>query len=160
VVALHRVFFSLLTLGLLAMPATGRAQAIAANCDPSTPYAEVEIDGTPRVQPLEIASTEPQREQGLMYRQSLDPDGGMVFIYDQQSDEGYWMHNTYVPLSIAWIDQNGTIVDLQDMQPLTDTVHMPAAPYWYALEVNQGWFAQHGVGIGQQVVFCLPQPAN
>ena len=65
------------------------------------------------------------------------------------------MHNTLVPLSIAWIDQNGSIVDIQDMQPQTDDVHTPAAPYWYALEVNQGWYSAHGVGVGQQIVFCL-----
>jgi uncharacterized membrane protein (UPF0127 family) len=90
-----------------------------------------------------------------MYRQSLAPDAGMLFVYDHQATEGYWMHNTLIPLSIAWIDQNGSIVDIQDMQPQTDDVHYPAAPYWYALEVNQGWFLAHGVGVGQQVLFCL-----
>ena len=74
------------------------------------------------------------------------------------------MYNTLIPLSIAWIDRSGTIVDIQDMARLDDpsnvqeasrTVYTPAAPYWYALEVNQGWFVQHGVGVGQQMVFCL-----
>jgi uncharacterized membrane protein (UPF0127 family) len=65
------------------------------------------------------------------------------------------MRNTLIPLSIAWIDRDGSIVDIQDMQPLSDEVHTPAAPYWYALEVNQGWFFANGVGVGQQVLFCL-----
>ncbi|MBV9171299.1 MAG: DUF192 domain-containing protein [Chloroflexi bacterium] len=130
---------------------------MSAGCDTSStgPYAEFEIDGQPRIDPLEVARTEQQHEVGLMYRESLPSNGGMVFVYQRQATEGYWMHNTLLPLSIAWIDQNGTIVDIQDMQPQTDDVHFPAAPYWYALEVNQGWFVEHGVGVGQQVVFCL-----
>lgn len=146
----------LLSGSLLALPAAGgRAEESATCSDAGTPYAEVQIDTAPRVEPLEVARTPQEHELGLMYRTALAPDSGMVFVYDHQATEGYWMHNTLVPLSIAWIDQNGTIVDIQDMQPETDGVHFPAAPYWYALEVNQGWFLQHGVGVGQQIVFCL-----
>jgi uncharacterized membrane protein (UPF0127 family) len=86
---------------------------------------------------------------------AVPDDSGMLFVYDRQATEGYWMHNTLTPLSIAWIDRDGTIVDIQDMQPLTDDVHWPAAPYWYSLEANLGWFANHGAGVGQQVLFCL-----
>ena len=145
---------ALLALCLTMLPSA--AQQDSSTCDASVgPYAEFQIDGSPRIQPLEVARTEQEHELGLMYRQSLASDGGMVFVYTRQATEGYWMHNTLVPLSIAWIDQNGTIVDIQDMQPQTDDVHTPAAPYWYALEVNQGWFFEHGVGVGQQVLFCL-----
>jgi uncharacterized membrane protein (UPF0127 family) len=154
--ALRSIGLGLIILGLLALPSRGRADQSSSDCsDTGTPYAEVEIDTAPRIEPLEIARTPQEHELGLMYRQSLAPDSGMLFVYDQQATEGYWMHNTLIPLSIAWIDQNGSIVDIQDMQPLTDDVHTPAAPYWYALEVNQGWFLQHGVGVGQQVRFCL-----
>jgi uncharacterized membrane protein (UPF0127 family) len=76
-------------------------------------------------------------------------------VYDQPAREGYWMRNTLIPLSIAWIERDGTIVDIQDMQPLSDQVHAPSAQYWYALEVNQGWFFANGVGVGQQILFCL-----
>ncbi len=64
------------------------------------------------------------------------------------------MRNTLIPLSIAWLDANGTIVDIQDMQPQSDDVHVPSAPYVYALEANQGWFAASGVSPGQRVVLC------
>ncbi len=84
----------------------------------------------------------------------LSEDSGMLFVYERPATEGYWMHNTLLPLSIAWIDRDGTIVDIQDMDALTDHVHVPAAPYWYALEANQGWYVNHGVGVGQQVLFC------
>jgi uncharacterized membrane protein (UPF0127 family) len=99
-----------------------------------------------------------------MDREYLPPDSGMLFVYQAQSRESYWMYHTLIPLSIAWIDRDGTIVDIQDMPRLKDptdeqeashTVYTPAAPYWYALEVNEGWFVQHGVGVGQQISFCL-----
>ena len=137
------------------MPAAGRADEAIGQCgDPFAPYAEVQIETYPRLN-LEVARTPDEHQVGLMYRQSLPTDAGMLFVYDHQANEGYWMHNTLVPLSIAWIDQNGAIVDIQDMQPLTDDVHYPIAPYWYALEANQGWFFDNGVGVGQYVTFCL-----
>ena len=154
--SLRAFLLGILALGLSLLPAgRGHADTTQAVCDPtSAPYAEVQIDPLPRVA-LEIARTPQEHQVGLMNRQSLDPDSGMLFVYDRQAAEGYWMHDTLVPLSIAWIDRDGAIVDIQDMQPLTDDVHYPAAPYWYALEVNQGWFYEHGVGVGQQVLFCL-----
>jgi uncharacterized protein len=146
----------LLALILLLVPAASRADNTAVgNCgDVSAPYAEVQIDTFPRMY-LEIARTPDEHQTGLMFRQTLAPDSGMLFVYDHPATEGYWMHNTYLPLSIAWIDQNGTIVDIQDMQPLSDDVHWPASSYWYALEANMGWYVDHGVGVGQQVQFCL-----
>jgi uncharacterized membrane protein (UPF0127 family) len=90
-----------------------------------------------------------------MFRESLPWDSGMVFVFEQPSIAGFWMRNTLIPLSIAWLDQDGTIVDIQDMQPLSDDVHTPAAPYVYAIETNQGWFESNGVGVGQRVVLCL-----
>jgi uncharacterized protein len=123
-------------------------------CAAGAPYAEMEVEGQPRLS-LELARTPQEHQTGLMFRESLDPDSGMLFVYDHPATEGYWMHNTLVPLSIAWLDKDGTIVDIQDMQPQTDDTHDPAAPYWYALEVNQGWFQAHGVGVGQAVRLCL-----
>jgi uncharacterized protein len=153
---MHRsLVLALLTLALIVLPAASRADDAVGQCgDPSAPYVEVQIETQPRLA-LEIARTPEEHQVGLMFRESLPSNNGMVFIYDRPATEGYWMHNTHVPLSIAWIDQFGNIVDIQDMQPLTDDVHWPVAPYWYALEANQGWFFEHGVGVGQQVTFCL-----
>jgi len=153
-------------LGLVAFTASTKVRAqdaIAACGDPSAPYAEVQIDTHPRVD-LRLARTEQERETGLMYVDDLPPDSGMLFVYSAPSHEGYWMYHTLIPLSIAWIDRDGTIVDIQDMARLNDpndvqeaasTVYNPAASYWYALEVNEGWFVQNGVGVGQQFLFCL-----
>jgi uncharacterized protein len=152
---------------LVVPPSSGaRAQqsAVGACGDASAPYGEVQIDTFPRVN-LQLARTEAEREQGLMYVDDLPPDSGMLFVYTSPSRESYWMYHTLLPLSIAWIDRDGTILDIQDMprnndpndvQEASQKVYTPAAvPYWYALEVNEGWFVQHGVGPGQQFVFCL-----
>ncbi len=148
-----RPFVALVTCALLVLPAATRAdEAQQGAC--VSPYAEVQIETLPRLD-LEVARTPEEHQVGLMFREWMAPDSGMVFVYDHQASEGYWMHNTLIPLSIAWIGQDGTIVDIQDMQPQTDDVHWPAAPYWYALETNQGWFVNHGVGVGQQVLFCI-----
>jgi uncharacterized protein len=156
---------------LVVPPSTGvRAQqsAVGACGDPSAPYAEVQIDTFPRVNLL-LARTEAEREQGLMFVDDLPPDNGMLFVYTAQAREGYWMYHTLLSLSIAWIDRDGTIVDIQDMprlnnpddvQEASQHVYNPAGPYWYALEVNEGWFFEHGVGVGQQVLFCLGGAAS
>jgi uncharacterized membrane protein (UPF0127 family) len=142
----------------------GRAHSAGPTCsDSDTPYAEVQTDTTPRID-LQLARTPLEHEVGLMNREYLPPDGGMLFVYDAQAREGYWMYHTLVSLSIAWIDRDGTIVDIQDMPRLNNPddvqeaarhVYNPAAPYWYALEVNRGWFSDHGVGVGEQIALCL-----
>jgi len=119
------------------------------------PFGEAKVPGDPRLV-LEIARTPEQHARGLMFRPSLPDDQGMLFIFGSQSSEGFWMHNTLIPLSVAFIDRDGTILDIQDMQPQTDDVHPPAKPYWYALEVNQGWYARNGVKVGDAFAFCLP----
>lgn len=119
------------------------------------PFAEAQVEGHPRLT-LELAVTPAQRMQGLMFRPSLPPDQGMLFIFENDTSTGFWMRNTLIPLSIAYLDAGGTVLDIQDMQPLTETIHAPAAPYRYALEVNQGWFTDHGVGIGDVFALCLP----
>jgi uncharacterized membrane protein (UPF0127 family) len=160
------VVAGLLGVCLVAFTASGRARAqagVGACGDPSAPYAEVQIDTHPRIN-LQLARSEQERETGLMYVANLPPDNGMLFVYTAPSTEGYWMYHTLVPLSIAWIDKDGTIVDIQDMPRLNNpddvqeaagTVYTPSGSYWYALEVNQGWFVQNGVGVGQKMVFCV-----
>jgi uncharacterized protein len=149
---------------VVVLPGRSRAQTAVGACgDSDAPYAEVQIDTAPRIDLL-LARTPQEHERGLMFVDPLAADSGMLFIYQAQSSESYWMFNTLIPLSIAWIDRSGTIVDIQDMARLNDpsdiqeagrTVYTPAGPYWYALEVNEGWFVEHGVGVGQQMMFCL-----
>jgi uncharacterized membrane protein (UPF0127 family) len=157
-------------LGLLAARVVAQDSRGPATCSDGVPYAEVQIDPSPRLA-IEVARTPAEHEHGLMDRSWMPPDSGMVFVYTSPVREGYWMRDTLIPLSIAWLDQNGTILDIQDMDALDDQhVHYPGLgtlpiaqlprfadvlPYAYALETNVGWFVDHGVGVGQQVLFCL-----
>ncbi|MEE9277358.1 MAG: DUF192 domain-containing protein [Dehalococcoidia bacterium] len=100
---------------------------------------------------VELADTPERRSRGLMFRQSLAEDVGMLFLFPSDTTGGFWMQDTFVPLSIAFIDAAGSIVDIQDMEPLTTTLHSPAVPYRWALEVRQGWFSDNGVGLGDVV---------
>lgn len=104
---------------------------------------------------LTVASTEPQRETGLMYVRRLDPDSGMIFVWPTLTLESFWMENTYIPLTVAFLSPDGTIQQLLDMQPLTAILHTPALPYQYAIEVNQGFFAAHGIRTGDRLTLDL-----
>jgi len=123
-------------------------------CD-GQPFAEAKVPGDPRVW-LELAVTAEQQSRGLMFRPSLPEDQGMLFKFNQRTNGAFWMRNTLIPLSIAYIEDDGTVLDIQDMQPQSDDPHYPARPYWYALEVNQGWFDRNGVAPGNVFAFCLP----
>jgi uncharacterized membrane protein (UPF0127 family) len=101
---------------------------------------------------VEIADTEAEREKGLMYRTALGEDRGMLFVFDKEQELTFWMKNTLIPLSVAFMDSEGRIVDIQDMKPLDDDPphYVSAEPSQYALEVNQGFFEEHGVKVGDK----------
>jgi len=94
----------------------------------------------------EIAADDATRSRGLMFRQQLGASDGMLFVFPRAAVQCFWMRNTYIPLSVAFLDDRGAIVNLADMQPLDDTSHCSAQPVRYVLEMNQGWFAQRGIG--------------
>ncbi len=104
---------------------------------------------------VEVAVTEEERALGLMYREFLPENSGMLFIFEDEDYLSFWMKNTMIPLSIAFIDSDGVIVDIQDMEPYTTTPHISKKPARYALEVNQGWFKKHGVKVGDRVKFIF-----
>ena len=96
----------------------------------------------------EVASTMATRSQGLMRRKSMAQGAGMLFLFDQAAGHCMWMKNTLIALSVAFIDERGEIVNIADMQPLDETSHCALRPVRYALEMNQGWFKQRGIGPG------------
>ncbi len=102
---------------------------------------------------VEIAADADERQQGLMFRESLEENQGMLFVYPEQRTLGFWMKNTLIPLDIAYIDREGRIVDIQQMEPQTTETHNSAAPAMYALEMNQGWFEANGIRVGDLVEF-------
>jgi len=100
---------------------------------------------------VELAATPSARERGLMGRTRLAANGGMLFTFEQAAPHCFWMRNTPLPLSIAFIDTRGRIVNLADMQPHSDALHCAKIDVRYALEVTQGGFAQRGITVGAQV---------
>lgn len=101
---------------------------------------------------VEVASSEEQRNVGLMFRTVMPENEGMLFVFDRDDSYAFWMRNTELPLSIAFIERSGRIADIQDMIPHDETNrHAPPVPVRYALEMNQGWFERHRVGLGDSV---------
>ncbi len=102
---------------------------------------------------VEIADDDFERARGLMYRTALVENRGMLFVYEEQQQTlTFWMKNTLIPLSIAFMNAEGRIVDMQDMKPLDDDPpsYVSAKPAQYALEVNQGFFEERGVEVGDR----------
>ena len=132
--------------------AAGFAHAAAAADLPTTTLTV----GTHKLT-AEIARTPEQQMVGLMNRFSLKPDHGMIFVYERPEPLSFWMRNTYIPLSIAFIGADGRILNIEDMRPQTDETHWSKGPALYALEMKKGWFAERGIGPGTTVT-GLPQP--
>ena len=89
--------------------------------------------------------------RGLMFRERLAPNHGMVFVYPEKSTLCMWMRNTLIPLSVAFIDDDGTIVNIEDMQPQTETSHCARRPVRFALEMERGWFEKRGLKPGARI---------
>jgi uncharacterized membrane protein (UPF0127 family) len=104
----------------------------------------------------EVADTPALRTRGLMGRQSLAPNHGMLFIFEQPQQQCFWMRNTPLPLTIAFLDDEGRISSLADMQPLSDATHCSQIPVRYALEMEQGWFAKRGIQPGEIIRGIVP----
>jgi len=107
----------------------------------------------------EVVTTPETRAKGLMNRFSLQPDHGMLFVFDQPQPLGFWMKNTYVPLSIAFIDGDGRILNIEDMKPLDESTHFSRGAALFALEMKQGWFKAKNIAAGD-VVKGLPSPSS
>jgi uncharacterized membrane protein (UPF0127 family) len=101
----------------------------------------------------QVANTDASRQQGLMNIKNLDKDNGMLFVFDSVDIHCFWMKNTFIPLSIAFIDEKKSIIDMYDMKPQDETPICPKKPSLYALEVNQGWFMQHNIATDSKLLF-------
>jgi len=132
---------ALLSWLLLVEPGIGHA-------DPLLTYP-IEI-GKHRIR-VELAHTPDTRQKGLMFRKRLGADSGMIFVFPRQQVVSMWMKNTFVPLSVAFIDKDGMIVNIEHMQPHDEHPHSSKRKVIYALEVNQGWFSSKGIEPGMQV---------
>lgn len=96
----------------------------------------------------EVAATPESRQTGMMLRTSMPPHRGMLFVFPEIAKHCMWMRNTLLPLSVAFLDEKGQILNVEDMQPKTEDNHCSAKPARYALEMNLGWFRSRGLGAG------------
>ena len=103
---------------------------------------------------VEVAATLDERQRGLMFRQELAEDAGMLFLFAREVQTGFWMRNTYVPLDIAYIGADRRVIAIKQGKPLDETPLTPGEKYLYVLELNAGWFERHGMGPG--AVVTLP----
>lgn len=129
------LFFSLL------FPAPLRAEL---------PVAQLNVSG--HILTVEVAHTEAARSQGLMFRQSMAANHGMLFIFPNPGSYSMWMMNTYIPLTVAFLDEKGTILNIENMAPRTADAHRSAGIAKYAIETNVGWFAKKKVKPGDRVM--------
>jgi uncharacterized membrane protein (UPF0127 family) len=127
---------------LVGLPASAQGQA-------TLPFVDLYV-GMHRLK-TELAIEPKDRATGLMWRESMPDNQGMLFVFEDHAIHCFWMRNTLIPLSIAFLRDDGSIVNIADMQPQLDTGHCPAEPVRYALEVNQGWFAKRNIAAPQAV---------
>ncbi len=99
----------------------------------------------------EVAATDPARQQGLMFREKMANNAGMIFVFDQPNPQCMWMKNTLLPLSVAFLDAEGKIINIEDMQPQKLDSHCSTKPAKYALEMNLGWFKQKNIKPGMAI---------
>ncbi|MDO4723552.1 MAG: DUF192 domain-containing protein [Comamonadaceae bacterium] len=149
---LHRANAAALALALaLALPAALQAQAPQAPDQPQLNLPRLALSFNMHRIDAQVASTPAQRQIGLMFRASMPQHEGMLFIFEQAGVQCFWMKNTPLPLTAAFLADDGTVVNLADMQPLSTEQHCSAQPVRYVLEMNQGWFAQRGIAAGMRL---------
>jgi uncharacterized membrane protein (UPF0127 family) len=138
------------------LPASLLLLFLPLSCGARSSQLKLEIkraDQTKALVSVEKAETNTERARGLMYRRSLDEGKGMLFIFEEDEILSFWMKNTFIPLSIAFIAADGRIVEIHDMEPEDLSTVRSGRPCRYALEVPQGWFRRAGIVPGDVVLF-------
>jgi uncharacterized protein len=133
------------------------AGASAQVAAPSKPLPVVTLKVAGHALKAEVVATAEQRARGLMFREKLGRNDGMLFIFDEPAYHSMWMMNTYIPLSVAFVDSEGRILNIEDMQPKTLDSHAAQGPARYAIETNIGWFAERKIKAGDRFT-GLPKP--
>lgn len=135
---------------LAALPALALSIACAAQTVPQK-LSSIRLNVGIHNVNAELARTPDQRGIGLMFRQAMPPNDGMLFVFDEPGTQCFWMKNTYIPLSTAFVADDGSIVNIADMEPQKLDSHCSEKPVRYVLEMNQGWFAKRGIKPGAKL---------
>jgi len=125
--------------------------ALASQSAPAQPLPRTELAAGVHLIRAEVADNFVTRMQGLMHRPSLGANEGMLFVFEEAGIQCMWMKNTLIPLSVAYIADDGSIVNVEDMKPQTEDSHCAKKPVRYALEMNAGWFASKGLRPGARL---------
>jgi hypothetical protein len=147
--------FALLLALLLALPAamiliSGPAEAQGPEAAPK--FKKILVGKTPLR--VEVVDTLEKQERGLMFRQSLPENEGMLFVYREPQELAFWMRNTIIPLDIVFVGADGIILNIHQARPLDESVlYRSAGAAKYVIETNQGWFSRHGIRPGDRVTF-------
>ena len=136
---------SLVTAVLAAFAACAHAQ------DAAQHLGAIKLNAGMHVLQIEVARSPEERSIGLMFRKSMGTNEGMLFVFEQPGQQCFWMKNTLLPLSVAFLADDGTVVNVDDMKPLTLDSHCSAKPVRFVLEMNDGWFVKRGVKAGTQL---------
>jgi len=134
--------------GLLTFAAAFPAAALE---EPQTRLPRVKLSAGMHLIDAQVAQTVEQRMTGLMHRKEMPQHEGMLFVFEQPTVQCFWMKNTLLPLTAAFISDDGTIVNLEDMQPLSTESRCSAKPVRYVLEMHQGWFGKRGIKPGMKL---------
>ncbi|MEA3117495.1 MAG: uncharacterized protein QOI13_765 [Paraburkholderia sp.] len=138
-------------------PGSAAAQQMPAGAKQPSEFPRAKLTAGMFVIDAAVAANDADREQGLMYRTELAPNEGMLFVFGENAVHCFWMKNTLIPLSIAFMRADGTITDIDEMQAETTNNHCPRNNGVYALEMSQGWFSSKGITPGTKIQ-GLPQP--
>lgn len=142
----------------LALTIAAALAAAGASAQPATPTLPTRpLTAGVHLITAEVAADERARETGLMYRTALAPNHGMLFVFDEPMQACMWMRNTLIPLSVAFLDADGRIVNVEEMSPQTENLHCAKSSVPYALEMDRSWFSDRGLKAGQTVIGGLPK---
>jgi uncharacterized protein len=136
---------------LMAFVSLTAAHAQSPTNEPQTRLPRVKITAGIHQIDSQVASTPEQRSTGLMFRKEMPVNEGMLFVFEQPTTQCFWMKNTLLPLTAAFVADDGTIVNLADMKPQTTDSHCSTKPVRFVLEMNQGWFAKRGLKEGAKL---------
>ena len=144
-----KMIFSALLLSCCGAPGTTFAQAAGSGQAQQLP--SIQLTAGMHLIKAEVARTFEQRQIGLMHRPNMPQGEGMLFVFEEANPQCFWMKNTLLPLSIAFVADDGTVVNTADMRPMSEQSKCSAKPVRYALEMNQGWFSKRGIKAGSKL---------
>ncbi|WP_422015929.1 DUF192 domain-containing protein [Roseateles sp.] len=127
------------------------ASGLAAAQDAPQKLRSIPLTAGMHVIQAEVAQSPQERAIGLMHRKDMPTNNGMLFVFEEPQPQCFWMRNTLLPLSIAFIAEDGSVVNIADMKPMDETSHCSDKPVRFALEMNKGWFAKRGIKAGSKL---------